>query len=333
MKSLFIAMLLFLNMCAQVTLGNIQLNSICSFSIDENIQNLSNTATVVIPHNYAALQGKDILEEFNVGDQMTIKAGYDDVLHLEFKGYIKEVAADFPLVITCEDESYKLRQNNLVESYRTTTLNEVLTDILPDNISFECPNMNLGRFIIDNESTYQVLKRIKEDYGLYSRLKDDVLHVNLRDLTPQFEAHSYVLNPAELPNMVKRNNLKYRRKEDYQLRVKVTSLQTNGKKTTVEVGSKDADASLMQITYPGNYSEDELQKYAEGIYNGRCYEGYSGTITGFGLPIVHAGDTLEIADRDKPEQEPKRYMVERAVITYNETSGYSRECTLSYKVS
>ncbi|MFV0378347.1 MAG: hypothetical protein ACK5JD_13720 [Mangrovibacterium sp.] len=331
---ILIIMLLFLNMTARVTLGNVQLNNISSFEVQESILDMSNTAKITIPRNYAALDGKFILEQFKVGDPMAIYAGYDGELALEFKGYIREIESDYPLVIHCDDETYPLRQNDLVKSYPAATLRQVLTDIIPDGLSFNCPDVSLGRFQIDHESSFQVLQRIKEDYGLYSRLQNGVLSVNLRDLTNSsgLTVHSYVLNPGDkIMNLVKKNELKYKRKEDYKLHVKVTALKPDGKKQTVEVGSKTKDASLIQVTYPGTYSEAELLAYATSIYNKRCYDGYNGTITGFGTPRTHAGDALEISDKDE-EQRSGRYLIEKVVISYDEGSGFSRENSLSYKL-
>ncbi len=335
MKFLITAiMLLFMNMGANVTLGNVFLKHVTAFEISESIMEMSNTARVTIPRNYAALNGKAILEQFNVGDPVTIDAGYDGELNREFTGYIREIESDYPLIIHCDDETYPLRQNSLKFSYKSATLKQVLSDIIPETIRFECPDVNLGKFMIDNESSYQVLQRIKESYGLYSRLQNGLLVVNLRDLVVSSfaDVHNYVLNQdVPISNLVKNNDLKYKRKEDYKLHVKVTSVQPDGKKKTVEVGNKTKEASLIQVTYPGTYTEAELRAYATSIYNRRCYDGYTGTITGFGVPATHAGDALVINDNIEPERSGK-YMIEKVVINYDDSNGFSRKNTLSYKV-
>ncbi len=326
-------MLLFMNMGSQVTLGNVLLKHVSSFEISESIMEMSNTAKVHIPRNYAALNGKNILDQFQVGDPVTIDAGYDGVLTREFTGFIREIESDYPLIIHCDDESYPLRQNDLVNSYQSVTLKQLLADIIFGDITVECPDVNLGRFQIDHESSFQVLQRIKEDYGLYSRLQNGVLTVNLRDLVATGAVvHNYVLNAdSKTTNLVKKNELRYKRKEDYKLHVKVTSIQPDGKKQTVEVGTKTRNASLVQVTYPGTYTEAELRAYATSIYNKRVFDGYSGTITGFGVPPTHAGDALVISDKLEPERGGK-YMIEKVVIRYDESNGFSRENSLSYKI-
>lgn len=336
-KLIFGIMLLFMNMTSQVVLGEVKLNNISSFEITESINEISNTAKLVIPHNYAALNDEYILDKIAVGDKAVIKAGYDDDLETEFTGYIRQIGSDYPLVIQLDDETYPLRQNNLIKSYKTATLKQVLSYITTENIddplTFECPDVNLGKFSIDNESSFQVLQRIKEKYGLYSRLSDGKLTVNLRDVgSIDFDTHSYVLNPGtELPNLVKRNNLKYQRKEDYKLKVTVSSILPDGTKKSESVGSTSNKASQINITYLGTYTESELKTFATSIYNKRCYNGYTGTVTGFGIPRVHAGDALAITNKETPS-DSGTYMTEKVIIRYDETGGFSRECTVSYLI-
>ena len=332
-------MMLYLNMTAKATLGNVILKNVSQFEISESILEMSNTAKITIPKTYSKLDQKAILDQFQVGSRVTIDAGYyregwEDIKR-EFTGYIREIESDIPLVVYCDDETYTLRQNCLVNSYREATLKQVLSFIIPKTIAFECPDVSLGRFQIDKESSFQVLQRIKNDYGLYSRLQAGVLKVNLRDIVSGVDikdVHTYVVNPVtSAGSLVKKSELKFKRKEDYKLQVKVTSILTSGKKTTVEVGNKGDESSVLQFTYPGNYTEKQLTDLATGIYNKRCYDGYTGTITGFGLPRTHAGDVLAIEDKIETGRNGK-YLIEKVEVTYNESSGFSRKNTLSYKV-
>ena len=335
-------MMLYLNMTANAKLGKVILNNISQFEISESIMEMSNTAKITIPRAYTLAKGtgkEGILDYLHVGDPVTLSAGYyrDDFtdVALEFTGFIREIESDIPLVIHCDDETYHLRQNNNVKAYKDVTLKQLLTDIIKPPLTFECPDLKIGRFATDNESSFQVLQRIKNDFGLYSRLQNGHLKVNLRDIVNGSDikdVHTYILNPVTTAgSLVKKNELKFKRKEDYKLHVKVTSMDTNGKKVTVDVGNKDKGASLIQFTYPGKMTEAQLRPIAESIYNKRCYNGYTGSITGFGLPRTHAGDALVIEDKAEPDRAGK-YLIEKVVVTYNESSGFSRQNTLSYKI-
>ncbi len=44
------------------------------------------------------------------GDTVTISLGYNDNLQTAFVGYVRDVGFKTPIVITCEDEMFKLKQ-------------------------------------------------------------------------------------------------------------------------------------------------------------------------------------------------------------------------------
>ncbi|MDL2314765.1 hypothetical protein LJC16_00720 [Bacteroidales bacterium OttesenSCG-928-C19] len=348
MKFLAIMMVLYLNMISSVQLGAVPLDNVNSFKITEDINAISNTAEIVIPHNYEKLDGKHILEQIKVGDPVLIRSGYYAGTYLnmadEFVGYIREIESEMPIKIHCDDESYILQQTNYVKSYPNAKLKDVLTDIIPKSIKVECPDVTLGDFQIDNQSAFTVLNTLKEEYGIYSKLRNGVLKVNLRDLIDVNEkenVHTYTLNPGVAEgSIIKKSELKYKRKEDFQLRVKATAMQDytkkNGKagvkKFSVEVGSKQHNASQINVTYPGKVSEKDLQEFATSIYNKRCYDGFTGSITGFGLPRTHAGDSLVINSNTDNEKKGK-YLIEKVEISYDESSAYSRKNELSYRLS
>ncbi|MEA4916543.1 hypothetical protein [Proteiniphilum sp.] len=321
----------YLNMLSKVTLGKVLLDNISDFEINENILEISDTAKITIPRNYKQLEGRSVLDQFSVGDKMTISAGYyygaDVDIALEFSGYIQEIESDYPLIIHCEDESYIFRQNNHNKSYRSATLKQVLSDIVPKDIAIECPDMALGKFMIDNASTYAVLQGLVKNYGLYSRLHGDRLKVGLAyEFGDNTTEHTYTIGKD-----VKKNELKYKRERDFKIRFKAISNNPDGTKTTVTVGNKDGDASERTLNFAGPMSEGELKKIAEATMKKVVYDGYTGSITGFGIPRTHAGDALVIRDQFDPEREGK-YMIEKVDITYNETGGFSRKNSLSFKL-
>jgi hypothetical protein len=328
-------MLLFMNMTSQVELGKVSLKHINSFEIDENILEMSNTAKLTIPRNYGKLNGKPILEQIKVGDKVTIDAGYDGQLAREFTGYIREIESDIPLIVHCDDETYPLRQTNYIKSYKDATLKQILTDIIPSSIKFDCPDVRVGKYQIDNASAFAVLQDLMKHYGLYSRLQEGTLKVGLAyDFGEKTATHIYTINAPSgnvyLAN-VKKNELKFKRKEDFKVRYKAIANNPNGKKTTVIVGNKEEDASERTLNFAGPMTEAQLRERANAVMAKTVYDGYTGDITGFGLPRTHAGDALEIRDSLEPERAGK-YLIEKVNIIYDESAGYSRKNTLSYKI-
>ena len=322
-------MSLFLNMNAKVTLGNVALKNVNKFEISENILETSNTATITIPKNYAKLADKHILENFKVGDKVVIESGYDTEYEVEFNGYISEIESDIPIIIHCEDESYILRQTNYIESYPNATLKQVLNDVIPANlgIKIECPDVKLGKYQIDKASAFNVLQDLMKNYGLFSRLNDGVLRVGLAyDFGDNTKEHHYIIGQN-----VKKNELKYKRKDDFKVRYKAVAVNPNGKNTTVTVGSKDLNASERTLNFAGPMSESDLKKKAMAVMAKTVYDGYTGNITGFGYPRTHAGDALVIKDSNEPERGGK-YLIEKVEITYDSGTGFARQNALGYKI-
>jgi phage protein D len=325
-------MIAFLNMNAQVTLGNVRLKNVSQFEISENILEMSNTAKITIPRNYALLKDKPILEQFKVGDKVTIEAGYNGKLYTEFIGYVKEIDSDIPLVINCEDETFLLRRSNYIKSYRDAALGQILTDIVPaDLLSFRCDDVHIGKYQIDNASGFAVLQDLMKNYGLYSSIQNGVLKVGLAyDFGADAIEHKYVIGKN-----VKKNELKYKRAEDTKVRVKVSAKNANGKYAPVViVGDKESEAAERGLNLPGPMQEYELRDIANGILKKIKFDGYTGSITGFGSPRTHAGDALSVIDELEPDRRYRdgKYLIEKVDIAYNESSGFSRQNTLSYKI-
>lgn len=318
-------MLAYLNMSSRVTLGNVVLNNISAYEINENVLEMSNVANITIPRNYKQLADKAILDILKVGDKVSIESAYNGLMALEFTGYIKEIESDFPLIIHCEDESYVLRQTSFIKSYKAATLKQILTDIVPKGITWDCPAVNIGKYQIDKASAYDVLNDLIKRYGLYSRLHNGHLKVGLAyDFADTSKNHIYTIGKD-----VKKNELKYKRKEDFKIRFKATATSPNGKKVHVTVGSLETDASERSLNFSGPMTEAELKEKARAIMAKLVYDGYTGTITGFGRPLTRAGDALRIKDKNEPEREG-RYLIEKVDILYNESEGYKRVNTLSY---
>lgn len=320
-------MLAYLNMSSRVTLGSIVLNNISNYEINENVLQMSNVASITIPRNYTRLADKPVLELIKVGDKVKIESCYNGLIGLEFSGYIREIESDFPLIIHCEDETYVLRQTSFIKSYKSATLKQILSDIIPAGITWDAPKTHIGKYMIDKASAHDVLNDLIKRYGLYARLHNGHLKVGLAyDFADTSRNHIYTIGIN-----VKKNELKYKRKEDFKIRFKATATSPDGKKVSVTVGSHDIDASERTLNFAGPMTEEQLKEKARAIMAKLVYDGYSGTITGFGMPRTRAGDALEIRDKWEPERSGK-YLVEKVDILYNESEGYKRVNTLSYKI-
>lgn len=332
MKKIFL--MAYLSMVALVTIGQVQFKDINSFTVEQTISELSDKATIVLPRNYEKLNGHPVQDFIKVGDPVTIESGYDETgTAVDFTGYVKEISADIPLEIVC-DQVYPFRKNNLVKSYRSVTLRQLLEDITAGIKSFsgqqyaiECPDVQLGKYIIDNASAYQVLTKLKQDFGFYTKFYNDKIHVGfVYDWSPDFtQKHVYTMQE----NVKDKSSLKFKNKGDFDTQVKVTIKYPDGSTEVVTSGSKEEDAAVQSIT-TGPMDKQEAQKIADARLKQYTYDGYTGSITGFGIPRVNAGDTVEIKDTEFTERNGV-YLVEKMSHRYSD-AGIERQCDISFKV-
>lgn len=317
--------MLYLNMNSRTTIGNVQLNNMTSFEVTQTVQELSSTAKLVVPKAYGKIGQQPILELLKVGDPVKVELGYNGNYNVEFEGFLSEIEADAPLILHLDDKMWPYKQNNWVKNYPKANLKQVLQESF-SGLTVDCPAVNLGKFQIDNASSYKVIQDLQSDHGLYSRINGNTLKVGLAyDFADTSQVHVY-----DIRKEVKTNDLKYKRKEDMQVRFKAVANLSNGKKKTVMVGSKHPNASERTLNFAGDFSEKELKEKAEAVLSKAVFDGYTGSITGFGNPLTKAGDCLKIIDEQNPEREGT-YMIETVEINYSD-NGFSRKNTLSYKV-
>lgn len=310
---------------SRVTIGSVVFNQVNRVEISESVTELGDKATIILPRNYRQIAGKSVLDIIKVGDAVTIELGTDGKYYPEFTGFIGQIEADAPLVLHVDDHFYPLKRNSFKNSWEKATLREVLTFIAP-GYTIVCPDVNLSGFQIDNVSSYRVLTALQEQYGFTSFVRGNIINCQFPfDVRGFGQTHTY-----EFGRHVKKNNLKYNRAEDIKVKIKAIANPRTGSKIKYETGSTDPDASLRTLNF-GNLTQNELKEYADKAYNKLCFDGYTGSITGFAYPRTHAGDTLKIIDANQADRAGD-YLIEKTIIRYDISNGFERENTLSYKV-
>lgn len=315
-------------MNARITIGDLEFTSFNSFRIEESIKETSDKASIVLARNYKGLLGKPILKNIEAGMPVTIEAGYDNDLQKEFTGFVKAgiPAGDFPLTIEC-DELYPLKQTNFILSYRSVTLKNLLEKVCP-GYKIECVATDLGKIAINNKSAFQVLDYLKKEYGFYSRIYDNTLHCGFAfDFSPSFtKRHDYTFGS----NVKDYSKLKFETDRAFNTRVEIHVRQKNGKKVIYKYGSDNSDAAVRKEESAFMTSDDAKNK-AKALFRKYTYEGYTGTVVGFGKPLVHAGDSIRIINPVHPEREGT-YLTEKTIISYDDAS-LQRESHISYKLA
>lgn len=316
----------YLNMAARVTIANVVFNQVSSVRIQETIAEIGNTATVELPRNFKKLDGRPVLDYICPGDRVKIELGYNGALVTEFAGYVRQISAEAPLVIECDDDWYLLKQTKWNKSYKSVTLKALLAEIAP-GYEVDAPDMSLGKFIIDNNaSTYEVMRKIQSDYGLFTRIAGKKLTVGFSydwgEKTKRLIYHRQ--------KNVRASRLEWRRKEDVKVRVKIEYWEGKKKKVIYRGGNEEGKGTAVKESPRIYATKADAEKAGDGLYGKVAFDGFTGSITGFGVPATHAGDTIELQDALNPEKNGV-YVTDKVNISYG-PDGFSRECQLAHKI-
>ncbi len=299
-----------------------QLSFVTSVEITRDTEKLTDECKVTLPKRLKWDGEAQI--PVKRGDTIKVWTGYGDDLELAFVGYVRNVGFKTPIVLTCEDEMFKLKQMQCTKkAYKTVTLETVLKDQgLTDVKVFG--EQNLGQFRVTDDTVAALLGRLQEN-GIKSfyRYEDGkpVLYCGVifeRDAKP---AQVF----ATGLNIISDSSLEQQLAANIRLCVKAVSIMPNNKKIKVEVGDKDGEHRTLH-TY--NKSEKELKAWAEQEIKRLKVDGLSGSFTTFGYKLVDKLDAIGIKiDGNKMGV----YQVKKNVIKYG-TSGYRQEITLGYRV-
>lgn len=259
------------------------------------------------------------------GDSVKISLGYDDNLQTAFVGYVRDVGFKTPIVITCEDEMFKLKQiPTKKKAYRSVSLETLLKD---QGIGYRLNIMGeqaLGAYRVTADTVAALLGKLSEQ-GIRSffRYEDDtpVLYCGVL-----FERDT---RPAQVfktgLNIISDQSLQQQKAENMRLRVKAVSLMPDNKKIKVEVGDADGEHRTLH-TY--NKTESELKAWAEQEIKRLKRDGLTGSFTTFGHTLVDCLDAIGIViDGVKSGV----YQVKKNVVKYGD-SGYRQEITLGLRV-
>lgn len=302
--ALLLISVMYLRMTSEVLITNtagqqIKVPSLVSTAGQSSWKTITDTATITLTRN-TYYKDKNIREFINEGDKIVLKIGYNGDNKVRFKGYIHEISPGAPLVLRCEDEMYQLKNNSFEKSWKTISLKKLLEHIAP-GYSLDTPDVELGKFVIDGESTVAVFDRLRKEYNLFTYFHPSslTLHAGFPYL---FSGKTHVFN---LQKNIRKENLAYALSSETKIRVKAIANLANGKKLVVEKGDKTG--GVRTLNYGSAVTLKELEKFAIAELNRVKYDGFKGSLTAFGKPFVQHPDLLVIRD-DRYGREGKNLM-------------------------
>lgn len=322
---------------SEITVNNVTFKGCISVEINTSWQNLTDTCIIELPNNFQR-GGKNITVGddgfFKRGDKIEVKLGYFPNLTTEFIGYIRRIYVDNVIKIEAEDASFLLKQSTVTKSFASTTLANLMDEII--TIDHEQSEANLGAFRITKATPIAVLEELKKTYGLISYIRNETLRVGLAYYADEGDELIF-----DLENNVVSNDLEYIDASELILTVEGTSIQKDGSVLTryayysngiIALSSDDPKQGASEtLSFKSEISKSELDFYTENKLKARISTGTRGSFTAFLEPSVKHGDRVKIRSRKFPEKEGT-FLVKGVVKTFG-LNGGRQEITLDTQVA
>lgn len=259
------------------------------------------------------------------GDAVKVWLGYDGDLEVAFSGYVRSVGIKTPIVLVCENEMFKLKQQPAIKkAYKSVTIEKLLND---QSVGYQLNVMGeqcLGQYRVTADTVASLLGHLHEN-GVRSFFRyengEPILYCGV--LFEKDDSPTQVF--ATGLNIISDQDLEQQKAEDIRLRVKAISLMPNNKKIKVEVGDADGEHRTLH-TY--NKTESELKAWAEQEIKRLKRDGLQGSFTTFGAKLV---DKLTAIGIKIDGEKMGVYQVKKNVIKYG-TGGFRQEITLGSKI-
>lgn len=314
-------------MAYDITVGDYRLGMLDNVEIHKSVELLADTATITLPgaEYNAALQIEDKLKR---GDKVCIKFGYEEVgLETEFEGWLQRVATDGgDIKLFCEDDLFLFRKDIPNQVLQNVSLEDLLTQVVQGcgmNCKVDCSySWTYGKYVINNATGYNVLKKVQEECGADIYMQGEVLHIHPPgEKVGEERFYDFSLNVEE-------ESLTYHQAKDKRLLVVVKALMPDGTVKEVETGTTGGDKIEIKCA-----TSDEASMKARGELEvmRRSFDGYEGSITGWLVPMCRPGDSAVLRDRDY-EYKDGTYFVS-AVTTEFGRDGGKRKVRLGYRLN
>ena len=311
-----------------IRIGGFRLRMVEKVSIKRSVELLSDTATITLPGTVFN-KAINIEDKIKVGDAVEIELGYNDDLKPEFKGYLKAIKTDGgSLTLELEDDIYLFRKSVKDEEMKDASVKNILANICSQvgGFSVSCDyDFTYDKFVINNATGYDVLKKIQDEASPNIYLKDKVLHVH-----PQYAEISGEAR-FDFSKNIERDgtDLKYKSEDERKLLVVVEGTDETGATVSVEKGTTGGDKMTLKL--PGVSSRSSLEQKAQSVLEQKVYTGYEGSFQSWLVPYVDAGYKVAITDPDYEIKNGTYYVI--SVETTFSKDGGVRKITLGKRLN
>ena len=300
-----------LGMSSRVQVGDFVFRGVTSVEVDSSWDNLTDTAKIVVPRKLT-WRGRDLATGdrplIRRLDPVRIALGYNGKLVETFVGAVRAATGDTPAVITCEDAMLSLKGNAKTFTQKKATLSKLLAEVLPKGVPFDvAADYELGTIRVRRLTPAQVLDELRQKFGVRAWFRDGTLYAGLA-YVPKLQRRRRI----HFESLVTEHSLVYARKEDLRFKLKATVIYPNNTKQEVEIGDPDGDLrSFHYYDVPKAEAKRLLERELERL----LVEGYSGSLTIFGVPRLRHGDIAELRSGLLPERDGD-YLVKAVQTTF-----------------
>jgi phage protein D len=323
-------------------IGALEFAKVSDFEAESTWKNLGDSATlklygfvkVLAPDGTLSSTDTKVEDLVKVGDAVEVLLGYDGELRTEFKGYVAEIKLKVPFEVRLEDEFFHLKRTPVNRAWKNTTLRKLLTELVPTvQLSSTVPQIHIDSFRADRTTVAGVINKLKENYLVCAYFRDGRLFVGLP--YTEFSSTSGIDGACpyyHFQQNVVDDDLTYKRQEDVRIKAKVVAMHRNGKNTTVP-GVGDVDGEERTITLRTETTDKaELTRMAKAELAKFKYDGYRGSLTGFGVPFALHSGTADLHDGLHPQRDG-RYLIDSVKTSLGPSSGFRRVVELGKRAN
>lgn len=314
-------------MTYDITIGAFRLGMLDSVSIHKSVELLADTAEITLPAAQFNI-ALDVESQIKRGDEVIVKIGYEESgLIEEFRGWLQRISTDGGNIkLYCEDDLFTFRKELPNEAFKKLSLSELLQKVVKGigkDYRIACSySWTYAKFVIQDATGYDVLKKVQEECGADIYLKDGVLHVHPPgEVVGKERLYDFTLNIEEA-------DLTYRRAEDKKVRVVVKAIMPDGKVKEIETGSTGGEKVEVKCHASDTAS---MKARGEAEVRRRSFDGYDGSITTWLIPECVPGDTATLHDEDYPYKDGTYFV--RSVTTDFSSAGGVRKVELGFRLS
>jgi hypothetical protein len=337
----------------QIQIGSLPvIDFVHELKIESGWQKFTDTCSITLPRNVQAIRAgavKNLADLISVGDAVQVSYGYDGNMRSEFAGYVASVKPGTPFTVDCEDAMWLLKRRQLSMAWRSVTLHQLLQFVLDKNGLGSIPiqelgSLVLGKYTVNQATGAQIFDSLKRQFGLSVFFRNGTLVAG-----DPYQVHgSPTVHRFGFRQNIIDSDLAYTRAEDVALHFQGISYLPGGKKIVVDEGGATKQgkqphkkgapvAAASQVVNSFSHGAGELRTIsAVGLDEAQLrafvaseakrlrFDGYRGSLTGFGLPATEHGDIVHLTDPDYPEREGE-YYIDKVVKTFG--VGGSRRIT------